>query len=157
MPHFRTMLSSENFSAADLWMEQQQKYAEVIVEIVRVKKGEVVGERGKKKTMPMAVMRSGKTGREFEKALGLNATNCRTLASLAGSPNTDKWIGMWINLYVTKVDVGRESVDAIRIRPELAQPPVQAKGPPPGVTPPPAPATEPGFDANDVQPEDRNA
>jgi hypothetical protein len=150
MAHFRTMLSSENFSAADLWSEQSQKYGEIVVEIVKVSKGEVVGDKGRKKTMPMAQLRSAKNGQVIPKQLGLNATNCRTLASLAGSPNTEKWHGLWINLYVTKVDVGRETADAIRIRPELAKPPVQAG------KQEARPANEPAFDPTDVQPEDRN-
>jgi hypothetical protein len=123
MAHYRTMLSSENFCAADLWSEQGQKYAEIDVEILAVRRGEVVGEKGRKKTMPMATLRSLRTGKTIDKPLGLNATNCRSLASLAGTPNTEKWHGMLITLYVTKVDVGRESTDAIRIRPELAKPP----------------------------------
>jgi hypothetical protein len=151
MAHFRTMLSSENFSAADLWSEQSQKYGEIVVEIVKVSKGEVVGDKGRKKTMPMAQLRSAKNGQVIPKQLGLNATNCRTIASLAGSPNTEKWHGLWISLYVTKVDVGREMTDAIRIRPELAKPPVQA-GKQQNTEPP---KDEPAFDPTDVQPEDR--
>jgi hypothetical protein len=134
------MLASENFCAADLWSEQQQRYAEIVVQIVAVKKGEVVGDKGRKKSMPFVTMRSAKTGQIIEKPLGLNATNCKTLASVAGSPNTDKWKDLWITLYVTQTDVGREKVDAIRIRPELAQAPQQKTNPPP--------KTE-GFDIND--------
>lgn len=117
MPHYRTMLTSENLCAADLWDEPRQQYREVVVQIELVKKGEVVGEKGRKKGMPFAHF-VGK-----QKPLGLNATNCKTLAHLARSPNTDQWKGLWITLFVTKTDVGRETVDAIRIRPELAQPP----------------------------------
>lgn len=153
MSHYRTMLSSVNFCAADLWSEQSQRYAEVAVQIVKITKGEVVGERGAKKTMPMAHLRSGKTGQPIAKPLGLNATNCRTLASLAGSPNTEKWHELWIFLYVTKVEVGREQTDAIRIRPELAKPPVQAGTP--ANTSPEQPPADPKFDPTDVQPGDR--
>lgn len=152
MAHFRTMLSTENFCAADLWSEQNQRYVEIVVEIVKVTKGEVTGDKGRKKTMPMATLRSAKNGQVIPKPLGLNATNCRTLASLAGSPNTEKWHGLWISLYVTSVDVGREKADAIRIRPEAAKPPVQAKKKDEQAT---QPAQDPAFDPSDVQPEDR--
>jgi hypothetical protein len=157
MPHYRTMLSNDNFCAADLWSEQRGGYGEIIVGIEAVKKGEVVGEGGRKKGMPFITMRSAKNGQVIPKPLGLNATNCKTIASLAGSADVSKWIGKWITLYVTKTTVGRETVDAIRIRPELAPPPVQAgkQGPPPGVTPPPV--QEPAFDPSDVQREDHNA
>jgi hypothetical protein len=118
MPHYRTMLTSDNLCAADLWDEDKQQYREVVVQIDHVKKGEVVGEKGRKKGMPFAHFKNTRTG----KPLGLNATNCKTLASIAGSPNVDKWRDLWITLYVTKTEVGRETVDAIRIRPELATP-----------------------------------
>lgn len=132
MPHYRTMLSNDNFCAADLWSEQQNKYISIVVGIEAVKKGEVVGEGGRKKGMPFVTMRSSRTGQIIPKPLGLNATNCRTIASLTGSADVSKWIGQWITLYVTKTQVGREMVDAIRIEPELAKPPVQAgKGEPP--------------------------
>ncbi len=117
MAHYRTMLTSENLCAADLWDEAKQGYREVVVEVDHVRKGEVVGEKGRKKGMPFAHFKNTRTG----KPLGLNATNCRTLASIAGSPNVDKWKGLLITLYVTQTDVGREKVDAIRIRPEAAR------------------------------------
>lgn len=127
MPHYRTMLTNDNLCAADLWDEQAQRYREATVQIADVRKGEVVGEKGRKKGMPFAYFANTRTG----KPLGLNATNCKTLAHLANSPNVEKWKGLWITLFVTKTDVGRETVDAIRIKPELAQPPAQKSEPPP--------------------------
>jgi hypothetical protein len=126
MPHYRTMLTSDNLCAADLWVEEKGAYREIVVEIDHVKRGEVVGEKGRKKGMPFAHLKAPSTGRALSKPLGLNATNCRTLTSIAGSPDVAKWKGMLITLFVTKTEVGRETVDAIRIRPEAAQPP--AKG-----------------------------
>jgi len=102
------MLTSEHFCAADLWSEKSQKYAEVDVQIVAVAKGEIVGDKGRSKGMPFVTMKSARTGENIPKRLGLNATNCKTVASIAGSPNTDKWKDLWITLYVTQTEVGRE-------------------------------------------------
>lgn len=156
MPHYRTMLSSVNFCAADLWSEQKQRYMSVVVEIVEIKKGSVVGEGGRKRDMPMATLRSGKTGKLIEKPLGLNATNCKTLSTLAGSEVTEKWCGLWIGLFVIKTTVGREQVDAVRISPERMQPPVQSGKQSTEPAPGPRDDEPPrDFDPTDVQPEDR--
>jgi hypothetical protein len=124
------MLTSEHFCAADLWSEKSQKYAEVDVQIVAVAKGEIVGDKGRSKGMPFVTMKSARTGENIPKRLGLNATNCKTVASIAGSPNTDKWKDLWITLYVTQTEVGRERVDAIRIRPEAAKAPSRKRDAP---------------------------
>lgn len=120
MPHYRTMLSSDYLCAADLWSEKQERYVEVDAEIVAVKKGEVVGEKGRKKTMPFVTLRSAKAS--LSKPFGLNATNCKTVSSLSGSEITERWVGVWIRLYVTRTEVGREMIDAIRIRPVSPSP-----------------------------------
>lgn len=119
MPHYRTMLSSTNFSAADLWSESGQRYGTIVVSFESFKKGTVVGEGGRSKDMPFATMRSQRTGELIPKPLGLNATNCKTLSSLTGSENVDKWIGPLFQLVVVDTTVGRERVKAIRIAPEI--------------------------------------
>jgi hypothetical protein len=56
-----------------------------------------------------------------QKPLGLNVTNCETIESLAGSPNTDRWVGLTIQLYVdprVRYPSGRYG-PAIRIRPTM--------------------------------------
>lgn len=134
MPHFRTMLTSEHFCAADLYSEREEKFLEINVQIVAVTRGEVVGEKGRKKGMPFITMRSEKTGKEIPKKLGLNATNCETVASLVGSPEVKRWLERWITLYVTKTDVGTTTRDAIRIRPtapKIGNQPPPATGPAP--------------------------
>ena len=129
MPHFRTMLTSEHFCAADLYSEKLEKYVEIIVQIVSVKRDEVVGDKGRKKGMPFITMRSAKTGDIIPKRLGLNATNCETIAAIVGSPDVKKWPDAWITLYVTKTEVGKGMRDCIRIRPEAARPPGKTSSP----------------------------
>lgn len=117
MPHYRTMMLNPDYlSAADLWDEKEERYREVIVQIDRVAQGHVIGEQGRKKEMPFAHF-AGK-----KKPLGLNATNCLTLKTITGSPNTERWLGTWIALFVIPTFVGGEERDAIRIRPKAAAP-----------------------------------
>ncbi len=52
-----------------------------------------------------------------EKSLVLNKTNTATIVSLYGTKVGD-WIGKRITLYPTTTKFGRETVDAIRIRPK---------------------------------------
>lgn len=156
MAHFRTMLKSEHFSAADLWSEKGERYVEINVQIVDVKQGEVVGEKGRKKGMPFITMLSEKTGQRIPKALGCNATNCDSIAFLAGSPDLKRWPGVWLTLYVTKVDLGKGQRDAIRIRPKSPKP--RSTQPPPETgaeqqaepTPEPEPGSEFSFNPDDV-------
>ncbi len=55
---------------------------------------------------------------ETEKKLVLNKTNARTLAKLLGTQTTD-WIGKRIALYPTTTKFGPDTVDCIRVRPQL--------------------------------------
>lgn len=141
MAHFRTMLTSEHFCAADLWSEQAERYVDINVQIIAVSKGEVVGEKGRKKGMPFIEMRSEKTGKPIPKKLGLNATNCDTVAAIVGSPDVKRWPEQWLTLYVTKTEMGREQRDAIRIRPTAPK-----IGKPASEPAPPEPGAQYGFD-----------
>lgn len=120
MPHWRSMFSkqSEYLRSADLWDDKRDGFREVVVQIERVAQGTIVGEKGRADKMPFAYFV------DKQKPLGLNATNCKTLVALSGSQNASKWVGLWITLYVTKTESKTgEVVDAIRIRPKLAEPP----------------------------------
>jgi hypothetical protein len=68
--------------------------------------------------------------RKGQKKLGLNATNCKTLETLTGSPDWKDWTG-WFTLVVVRVSYKdmqtkqRTETDAIRIspsRPERKEP-----------------------------------
>ena len=50
------------------------------------------------------------------KDLVANVTNCRSIAKIVGSDDTDDWHGHRIVLYVTEVAFKGETVDAIRVR-----------------------------------------
>ncbi len=51
-----------------------------------------------------------------EKGIVLNKTNAKTVTNLAGSPNTEDWVGFAIKLYATHVEFAGEQVEAIRIK-----------------------------------------
>lgn len=50
-----------------------------------------------------------------DKGLVLNKTNANMICEIAGSSETDDWIGKRISLYPTRVDFQGRRVDAIRV------------------------------------------
>ena len=85
---------------------------EVTVQIERCIAGEIAGEKGRKSKKPILKF-VGK-----EKKLAVNKTNGKTIASLYGT-DTDNWAGQWITIYPTTTDFGGETVDCIRVRPQV--------------------------------------
>jgi len=83
-----------------------------VVQIREVIAGTLTGEGGRKTRKP--VVRFERT----EKALALNKTNAKTIATMFGN-DTSKWIGKRITLYATRTTFGKDEVDAIRVRPEI--------------------------------------
>lgn len=141
MPNVMTMFKSAlHLTASDLYDDKSDSFREAVVEIERVTPGEIVGEKGRKDGMPFVYFK-GKN-----KPLGLNKTNTKTIIRLTGTFNHEKWIGVWLTLYVAKVDGKEGEVHAIRIRPKLAQPRTgeQKSAPPsaPANTAPEQPARE---------------
>ena len=123
MPHWRSFTDRETLGAWDL-VNREGQSIDVTLEISRVIGGKVVShEKPKGERRPFVYLR-GPSG-EIKKPLVCNATNAKTIASLAGSHDTAKWVGLRITLYATKTTVGREEVDCIRIRPRRATGPVE--------------------------------
>lgn len=52
-----------------------------------------------------------------DKKLVVNKTNALMINEVAGSRDTDNWIGKSITLYGTKVEYGGKLTDGIRVRP----------------------------------------
>jgi len=61
-------------------------------------------------TKPVAYFK-GKT-----KGLVLNKTNSRKIASIAGSPETDDWVGIEVAIFPTETEFAGESVECIRVK-----------------------------------------
>lgn len=77
---------------------------------------------GREKEMKPVVYFAGKT-----KGIVLNKTNSKKIAEIAGSHETDEWVGVQIRLYATEVEFSGEQVEAIRIKaPKAAAKPVKA-------------------------------
>ena len=122
--HWRKNHQSDanNLRSVDLYDEKESKrtgrdcYLSPVVEIAKMG-AELIKSREK----PKGDKRNFAHFKGKSKPLGLNVTNCETLQDLAGSPDTDKWVGLKIQLYVdprARYPSGKTG-PAIRIRPTL--------------------------------------
>jgi hypothetical protein len=109
---------------------------DVTVVISKVTQGKVMGTDGKAQKKPVVYF-EGK-----EKGLALNITNVRTIGSIYGTFEADKWVGKTITLFPTTTSMAGRTVECIRVRP--AKP---GKNAPIDTSPDAAPpAREPGDD-----------
>lgn len=147
MPHWRTLVQSEYFCAADLWDDATDQYRKAIFKITKVVQGTVVGDKGRKRGLPFLWLEDV-NGKEQRAPFGANPTNGTFIEQALGTGDYKKWVGQWIGLYVTKVDSPKGLVDAIRVHPQRVPSPGQKgerKSEPPASSPPPAadqPSTE---------------
>lgn len=115
-----SMFPSEFLKAGDL----QGHDVDVIMDRVELK------EVGKDKEQKPVLYFQGK-----QKGLVLNKTNANSVAKNYG-PDASKWRGQKITLFPAWTDFGGDTVECIRIRPQLplnyAAPVPQNGGPPPG-------------------------
>lgn len=108
MPHWKSMMDRDFIYAFDL------NGRDVTVTIAKVTAGSIAGNGGRKSKKPLCYF-EGK-----EKALALNATNCKVIAKLYGN-DTDAWVGKKIRLYPTTTEMAGETVECIRVRPEAPE------------------------------------
>lgn len=115
MPHWRSMTDRETLGAWDL-VGRDGKPKDFTLEIEAVK-ANVVKSREK----PRGERRPFIWFKGAKKPLVCNATNAETISKMAGSEDTDRWVGLRITLYQTKVraKAGGE-VPGIRVRPMRA-------------------------------------
>jgi len=91
-------------------------YRDIILTIDYVRQDvEVVDQNGKKGLCMVAYFT------ESVKPMILNVTNSKVLVKLSGSEFIQKWSGLKVQVFVAKVKVAREQVDALRIRPFAPQ------------------------------------
>lgn len=141
MGHWRTWMESEYFCSADLWDEANEKYRNVIVKIVKVAKGQVRGDKGRKKSTAFLWFEF-EDGTPARAPFGSNSTNNTTIETVTGQGDPKRWPGCWIGLYVTKVDSPNGPVPAIRVHPKPVQPRIGQKSTPPAASSPPADGSE---------------
>lgn len=102
-------LHNPNFLGAYSLMEGD-KPIELVVTLKTVAVETVTGADGKKDECMVAQIANNKP-------FIINATNAKTIAKIYGSPYVEDWAGKKITLFVAKIKVAGESVDALRIRP----------------------------------------
>lgn len=83
------------------------KERDVIIE--KVSKEEMTGDGGKKTKKPTLTFRGAK------KQLGLNKTNCKTIATMYGT-EVKGWVGKSITLYPSTTTFGGEIRECIRVK-----------------------------------------
>lgn len=87
---------------------------DVVVTISTAGGGELTGAGGRKTKKPIITF-VGK-----EKKFAVNATNGKAIAGLYGVFVQD-WVGKKISLYKTTTQMGGETMDCIRVRPQAPQ------------------------------------
>lgn len=106
MAHWKKYMDAKDFLFAfDL------DNRDVTVTVTHVTGGELVGEQGRKTKKPIAHLKG------TPKKLALNATNCKTIEQLTGTPDVDKWKDVRVTLFPTTTNFGGSTVECIRVRP----------------------------------------
>lgn len=99
-------LDNPNYLGAYSLMDGSNE--ELVVTIEKVIVEEVKTERGSD-FCKVAYMKG-------QKPLILNATNCKTITKMVGSPYVEDWVGQQITLYVANLKIKKEWMDVIRVR-----------------------------------------
>ena len=109
------MTDKETMGAWDL-AGKDGRPKDFTLEIERVARGLVMSrEKPKGEHRPYVYFKGAR------KPLICNATNAEAFSAMAGSEDTDKWIGMRVTLYQTQVkSKGGKPVPGIRVRPMKA-------------------------------------
>jgi hypothetical protein len=110
MPDIRTMFDNKYLYHFDL-----PNPAGTTVKIVKVEPHVVEDPRTKtKQAKPLVYFRGQAKGLVF------NKTNTKTVGQLYGF-KTEDWLGKFVTLYVTTTSAGGQTVECIRVRPQIPQ------------------------------------
>jgi hypothetical protein len=88
----------------------------VDVEIADVSTSPVQNEDGTSDMISLAFV-----GSKSGKRLGLNTTNCKTMAKICGTDDPNQW-GGWITLVVKSEKIAGEPMSVVRIMPKRPEP-----------------------------------
>jgi len=105
----KVLLGGKLMFPSDYVAAVEFKGRDVRLTIAGVQQENLAIRGGKKERKPVL------TFRETKKKLVLNKTNAGTIAEQHGT-NAEEWVGKQIVLYPTRVQCGRETVDAVRVR-----------------------------------------
>lgn len=98
---------------------------EVVVTIDKIESQEVTSPVGKKELCIVALFKETEVNGIKIKPMILNATNCKRIEELYGSPYIEDWAGKRIIIMKTMTDFAGEKVPCLRIKHEV--PPFKAK------------------------------
>ncbi len=117
------MTDKDTLGAWDL-VGKDGKPKDFVLEIARVQRGLVQSkEKPKGEHRPFVYFKGA------QKPLVCNATNAESFSTMAGSEDTDRWIGLRVTLYQTQVrSKGGKQVTGIRVRPMKATGPAEEMG-----------------------------
>ena len=135
MDYHKLFRSAEYLSAADL------NGRDVRVRIERITIEDIQSDDGPKQK-PVAWFVGA------QKKLVLNFTNAATLAALANSNETDKWVGLDVLLFPIRTQFKGRDVEGVRIR--AAGPSSPAVAPPAPSSPGPATPPDHGEELDDI-------
>lgn len=85
---------------------------DLTVTIIKVEVKRVKGEGGKEEDCTVATLKG-------QKPFIINRTNAKTITKLYNSPYIEDWAGKKITLYATTTRVAGETVECLRIRPQI--------------------------------------
>ena len=106
--HWRTFHETEFLGAFDL---TEQGVNEVNLTIVRASSQKTKDEKGKEEIVLSCTFEGVK------KPMILNATNCKAIEKVSGSPFIDNWSGVTITVYILKgIKAFGKIVDGLRIK-----------------------------------------
>lgn len=105
MTHYKMLMDTNYLGAYSL-----EDGRDIILTIREVRKEAVVGADGKKEDCIVCYWK------EQEKPMILNATNCKAITKLVGSPYIEKWAGHRIQIGSERVRAFGDVVDALRVR-----------------------------------------
>lgn len=115
--HYRALFTSSEFmTSADLYDAASDSFRELTATISKVGPVTLVGKKGRKDGRPGVWFKESRSG----KPLGVNATNALAISNVAGSTDTQKWVGVRITLRVEMITIRGESEGprpAIRVVP----------------------------------------
>ena len=95
---------------------------EPILRIKSITREMVIGEGGKQDECTVAHFSDDKV-----KPMILNATNCKTITKIHGTPQIEQWQGKLIQVYVKIEKIAGEPLECLRIRPIAPKEPTATK------------------------------
>lgn len=104
LTHWKKLTNPDYIGAYSL-----QPGEERTVEILNVVRKMVKGPDGKSEECTVANLKN-------EKPFILNATNCKTLTKIYGTPFIEHWVGKQIIIYAAKIKAFGEEMEALRIK-----------------------------------------